>query len=300
MGTDSTQPQKGPARQGTTKIERGRTMLANGCHALFAVIGDVGRNLTLPPNTTRLERGCVQSTSRSTLKGSAASSIFQQAGFAKLLRLVYDTAALRGGARLRPATSSPMNLMPASEARPILRRLHQTLSHGILADVLPLLRATPAVTQTMMKAAGLKSSGVRMRFGEAVHRETRPALNGEFQIARRAEQMQMIRHQQAIAHQPGGGRVPPEVMERALNGCLGGPAFAFLGADGVRKIQFAPLAGGEIGADRQVCPTGMGHCQDAPVREGRIWMLRQTKLHRLGRNAGFIRQGIQSRGPAAA
>ena len=174
----------------------------------------------------------MQSTSRSTLKGSAASSIFQQAGFAKLLRLVYDTAALRGSARLRPATSSPMNLMPTSEARPILRRLHQTLPHGILADVLPLLRATPAVTQTMMKAAGLKSSGVRMRFGEAVHRETRPALNGEFQIARRAEQMQMIRHQQAIAHQPGGGRVPPEVMERALNGCLGGPAFAFLRADG--------------------------------------------------------------------
>jgi hypothetical protein len=42
-----------------------------------------------------LERGCVQSTSRSTLKGSAASGIFQQAGFAKLLRLVFDTAALR-------------------------------------------------------------------------------------------------------------------------------------------------------------------------------------------------------------
>lgn len=37
----------------------------------------------LPP-----ERGCVQSTSRSTLKGSAASGIFQQAGFEKLLRLV--------------------------------------------------------------------------------------------------------------------------------------------------------------------------------------------------------------------
>jgi hypothetical protein len=46
-----------------------------------------------------LERGCVQSTSRSTLKGSAASGIFQQAGFAKLLRLVYDTAALRGAVR---------------------------------------------------------------------------------------------------------------------------------------------------------------------------------------------------------
>jgi hypothetical protein len=44
----------------------------------------------------------VQSTSRSTLKGSAASGIFQQAGFAKLLRLVFDTAALRGSARMRP------------------------------------------------------------------------------------------------------------------------------------------------------------------------------------------------------
>ena len=37
-----------------------------------------------------------KSTSRSAWKSSAASRIFQQAGFAKLLRLVYDTAALRG------------------------------------------------------------------------------------------------------------------------------------------------------------------------------------------------------------
>jgi len=46
-----------------------------------------------------MERGCVQSTSRSTWKGSEASGIFQLAGFAKLLRLVplgRDTAALRG------------------------------------------------------------------------------------------------------------------------------------------------------------------------------------------------------------
>jgi hypothetical protein len=54
-----------------------------------------GRIRALPPSAIGLERGCVQSTSRSTLKGSAASGIFQQAGFAKLLRLVFDTAALR-------------------------------------------------------------------------------------------------------------------------------------------------------------------------------------------------------------
>jgi len=35
-------------------------------------------------------------------------------------------------------------------------------------------------------------------------------------------------------------------------------------------------------------------------RVGRTWTLRQTKLHRFGRNAGFIRQGVQSRGLAAA
>jgi hypothetical protein len=48
-----------------------------------------------PPTATRLERGCVQSTSRSALKSSAAPGVFQQATHAKLLRLVFDTAALR-------------------------------------------------------------------------------------------------------------------------------------------------------------------------------------------------------------
>jgi hypothetical protein len=43
---------------------------------------------TLSPNATGLERGCVQSTSHSTLKSPAASGVFQQAGIAKLLRLV--------------------------------------------------------------------------------------------------------------------------------------------------------------------------------------------------------------------
>jgi hypothetical protein len=49
-----------------------------------------------------MERGCMQSTSRSTWKSSEASGIFQLAGFAKLLRLVFDTAALRDSARMRP------------------------------------------------------------------------------------------------------------------------------------------------------------------------------------------------------
>jgi hypothetical protein len=52
-----------------------------------------------------LERGCVQSTSRSTWKSPAASGVFQQAGFAKLLRLVplCGTQPRSGvSARMRP------------------------------------------------------------------------------------------------------------------------------------------------------------------------------------------------------
>ena len=65
--------------------------------ALHRLQNDLGNTpLTLPPNAIGWERSCVQSTSRSTGIGSEASSIFQEAGFAKLLRLVFDTAALRG------------------------------------------------------------------------------------------------------------------------------------------------------------------------------------------------------------
>src|ERR1035438_8595019 len=52
-----------------------------------------------------LERGCVKSPSRSTWKSSAASGVFQQVGFAKLLRLVplCGTQPRSGGsARMRP------------------------------------------------------------------------------------------------------------------------------------------------------------------------------------------------------
>jgi len=61
--------------------------------------------LTLPPNVIGMERGCVQSTSRSTWKGSEASDIFQLAGFAKLLRLVPPggTQPRSGAARDVPA-----------------------------------------------------------------------------------------------------------------------------------------------------------------------------------------------------
>jgi hypothetical protein len=59
---------------------------------------------TIISRRNRLERGCVQSTSRSMWKGSAASGILPHTGFSRLLRLVCDTAALRGNARMRQQT----------------------------------------------------------------------------------------------------------------------------------------------------------------------------------------------------
>ena len=68
-------------------------------HAALGSSGDQlscagGRILTLPPIANLPERGCVQSTGRSTLENGGASGELRQSSLAKLLRLVFDTAAL--------------------------------------------------------------------------------------------------------------------------------------------------------------------------------------------------------------
>jgi hypothetical protein len=131
--------------------------------------------------------------------------------------------------------------MHASEIRPILGTRHQPGAHRILANILPLLRVAFVVSQAMMKPAGLKRSRVQVRFGEPVFPETYPAFNGEFQVARRTEQMQVIGHQQIIAHLPCRGRVLPDVVQRALRRGLRQPALAFLRADG-EETQFGLLS----------------------------------------------------------
>ncbi len=124
----------------------------------------------------------------------------------------------------------PTNLMHESEIRPILRARHQSGAHRILPDVLPFLRVALAVTHSMMKYARLKRPCVQMCFGKAVFPETNPSFDREFQITRRAEEMQVIRHQQVITHDPCGSGVSPDVVQRALNGGLRQPAFTLLGS----------------------------------------------------------------------
>src|SRR6516162_2069942 len=68
-------------------------------------------------------------------------------------------------------------------------------------------------------------------FDQLVLPKSNPAFDGEFQFMWRAEEMQVIGHEQIIAHQPGHGRVLPDVMKRVLNRGLREPLTAFPGAD---------------------------------------------------------------------
>jgi len=142
-----------------------------------------------------------------------------------------------GGAAAPPQFSirRKMNLIHAPAIRPILQPRHQSGSHRILANILPLLRVTFAVAQPMMKSAGLKFPCIGRCFRQPVFPETHPAFEGEFQIVRRAEQMQMIRHQQIIAHEPCRRRAFPDVVQGALHGSLRQPAFTFIGANGEKN-----------------------------------------------------------------
>jgi len=121
--------------------------------------------------------------------------------------------------------------MHTSEIRPIFRARHQSGTNRILPHILPLLRIVLAIAQPMMKSASLKNSRAWMRFSKTVFPETDPTLNREFQIARRAEQMQMIGHQKIITDEPCCCGVLPDVVQSALNRSLCQPLPALLSAD---------------------------------------------------------------------
>ena len=207
-----------------------------------------------------VERGCVAETSRSSFAGRTPSAKCHPArdtaapgpdgplGFAigyhgRPINGIWDNGqsgsfalpALTVGRRCCAAPisiSGKMNRIHAPAIRPIPGTRYQSGPNRICADVLPLLGVAFAIAQAVMKATGLKCSRGGKCFRQPVFPETQPSLNGEIQITRRTEQMQMVGHQEKIAHQPGGGRVFPDFVQGALHGRLRQPARAFLGADG--------------------------------------------------------------------
>ena len=104
--------------------------------------------------------------------------------------------------------------MHAPLVRPVLDARDQALADWILLHVKPLLAL--AVAQAMMPAARLKlPTGVPMLPAKLTFPVGDPGLDGELQVARRAEAMQVIRHQEIIADQPRR-RFEPGLMDELL------------------------------------------------------------------------------------
>ena len=128
----------------------------------------------------------------------------------RLARTLAPPPALKfpPAAKLFPA---PNQIKHPPLERPVFNPLNQTFAKRIFLNISPLLAVTFTIAQPMMPAARLK-----FPFGwwsECPHEPLmleaefslpifNPSLDGEIQISRRTEQMQVIRHQQIIAHQP--------------------------------------------------------------------------------------------------
>ena len=176
--------------------------------------------------------------------------------------------AADGHAAACPTNDLPMNLMHAALIGPILRFERQAGANWILPHVKPFLMVILLVPQTMMEPAALEFTDGILRLGvgrrccaadgraaarpyrfphtrervpafpvfcKTILPKSDPAFDGELKIIRRTEQMQMIGHQQIIAHQPGRSPVLPNVVKRALNRGLGQPAFALFRANGQKN-----------------------------------------------------------------
>jgi hypothetical protein len=125
-----------------------------------------------------------------------------------------------------------MNFVNSPEVRPVIRVRRQPMAHRVLPHISPFFRIAFAVAQPMMKPSTLESPRIRLLLRKAVFPKCQPALDGEFQIAGSAKQVQMIRHQKIITHQPRRCGILPDRVQRIFHRSLRQPTFAFLGANG--------------------------------------------------------------------
>jgi len=96
--------------------------------------------------------------------------------------------------------------------------LDQALAQRIFSHVRPPLVVLFSVAEPMMKAAALKLPGlVEMATAELPFPKLDPRVDAESEIARRAEQVQVIGHEQVVADEPGRGFLAPDRDERVLH-----------------------------------------------------------------------------------
>ena len=103
----------------------------------------------------------------------------------------------------------PPDIMDTPLKRPLLRVLHQTLAHRILPQILPLLRITLPVPQPVMKRMRLPPPIlVRVQLPKLPLPIRHPIIERILDVVRRGEEMDVVRHDDVIAHQPLRRRQP--------------------------------------------------------------------------------------------
>ena len=139
--------------------------------------------------------------------------------------------------------SLPTEIMRPALKRPVVQSLRQALPHRVLADVLELILVFPLVAEAVVERAALKRPRLgQMRAAELAFPKLYPLIDAEVQIARGAEEVQVVGHEQVVAGEPGGGFVAPEADEGFLHGGLGHPRHAVLGVDNdEEEVAFAQM-----------------------------------------------------------
>ncbi len=131
----------------------------------------------------------------------------------------------RRGATLPCASSIvPHENINLSLKRPRIRTLHQPLTHGIGANILPFAGIALAVAQLRVPAIPLpKRQGVRTR--KAIRHHAFPTRHPNMEIGRRifrrrTEKVDVVGHDHVASHDPAPGP-PPHVQKERLHIAVG-------------------------------------------------------------------------------
>ena len=116
--------------------------------------------------------------------------------------------------------------------RPVVRIRHQIFPQRILPHVGQLLLVFEAITHSMVKRFPLPLPRLlQMPAAELSFPKLDPLVYVEMQIVRRAKEMQVIRHEQVIADEPGRRFLGPDFGEGIVDGGIGHPLNSVLGVD---------------------------------------------------------------------
>ena len=128
-----------------------------------------------------------------------------------------------------PSPILPLQNIQAPLIQPFFGLSHQSCANGIFTNIIPFLRVIFAAPQTCVPEIPLPFARVwKIQTVECPFPICDPALQRDRQISRCAKQVDVIWHQQIIAHQPGGCRDPclSQEMMRVWIGQPWNPVFS--------------------------------------------------------------------------